>query len=59
MVDGEDAVYQANLLRNFKSIEQKGLVAMFFKTVEHAARIYGRNENRYELILSEMISDDL
>jgi competence protein ComGC len=57
MVDEEDEVYQMNLLRNFKSIEQKGLVATFRKTVEHAARVYGGNENKYELILREMITD--
>ena len=56
MVDEEDEVYQMNLIRNFKSIEQKGLVATFRKTIEHAARIYGGNENKYELILSEMIT---
>jgi len=57
MVDEEDAVYQMNLLRNFKAIEQKGLVPTFRKTIEHAARIYGGNENKYELILREMITD--
>ena len=57
MVDDEDEVYQMNLLRNFKTIEQKGLVPTFRKTIEHAARIYGGNENKYELILREMISD--
>jgi uncharacterized LabA/DUF88 family protein len=57
MVDEEDEVYQMNLLRNFKTIEQKGLVPTFRKTIEHAARIYGGNENKYELILREMISD--
>jgi len=31
-------------------------VPTFRKTVEHAARIYGGNENRYEPILSEMIT---
>ena len=44
-------------MRNFKTIEQKGLVPTFRKTIEHAARIYGGNENKYELILREMISD--
>ena len=57
VVDDEDAVYQANLVRNFRSIEQKGLVPTFLRTAEHAARIYGGNVNRYELILSEMIAD--
>jgi len=57
IVDEEDAVYQMNLLRNFRAIEQKGLVATFRKTVEHVARVYNGNEYKYELILSEMIAD--
>ena len=57
IVDEEDEVYQMNLLRNFRAIEKKGLVATFRKTVEHVVRVYSGNEYKYELILSEMIAD--
>jgi uncharacterized LabA/DUF88 family protein len=57
VIDEEDAVYQANLLRNFRIIESRGMMPTFMKTVENVQRIYGGSANKYELILREMISD--
>ena len=42
---------------SFRDFVRKLVVPTFRKTVEHAARICGGNENKYELILREMITD--
>ncbi|MDR1735838.1 MAG: NYN domain-containing protein [Oscillospiraceae bacterium] len=54
-IDGDELEYQTNLLRNFRSVESRGLYATFHKTVEHTQRAYGGDLYRYQQVLRNLI----
>ncbi|MDR1464977.1 MAG: NYN domain-containing protein [Oscillospiraceae bacterium] len=56
VLDEEDDFYRRNLVRNFRAIRDRGTLPTFLRTIEHTARAYGGNQNKYELILREMIN---
>jgi len=56
-IDGDELEYQINLLKNFKSAEDRGRYVTFMKTVEFTARNYGGDEYRYRQILQKLIED--
>lgn len=57
VLDRDDAEYQKNLLVNLKSATKKGLLPTFMKTVEHTAKRYGGDSQKYEYFLRQLIDD--
>lgn len=56
-VEEPTLTYQVNLLKNLKSLESRGKVGTFMRTVEFTMRSYGGDLYRYENALSELIDD--